>query len=111
MRIAAGVVNLIIIGSVILGVVGLLNNNFFPKKVPTEIVLTKSPLQVTYKGNNQVDVIELVNKAKFFPFVDYKFNKKLKISIRTEDNQNSDSKSNTNFKSEIITKDDNVTIQ
>jgi len=80
----------VIIGSVVIMVVGLIHDNFFPRKIPTEIILTKSPLQVTFKGNNKVDVIQLVKDAKDFPFEDYKFNNKTEVKI-----ENIDTSSNT----------------
>ena len=91
----------LIVGSVILGITGLLNNNFYPKRVPTEIILTKSPLQVTYKGNNNVDVIDLVKQSKDFPFVDYKFNEKLKVTIDTTDAQSASNEFKTDVKTDI----------
>ena len=74
-----------ILGSVLIFIIGLLNNNFFPKRIPTEIILTKSPLQITYKGNDRIDVVEMVKDAKDFPFVNYKFNENLNVKIQTEE--------------------------
>ena len=96
--------HLMIIGITIIAIIGLLNNNFFPKKVPTEIVLTKSPLQITYKGNTKVDVVGLVNEAKDFPFVEYKFNPSLNVKIETSDSQNAD----TSIKTETTESISNV---
>jgi len=74
-----------ILAATLIAVVGLLNGNFFPKKVPTEVEITKSPFRIVYKGENKIGVNEIIKDIKEIPFVDYKFNSENYIKIETQD--------------------------
>jgi len=82
-----------IVGVTILGIVGLINGNFFPKIQLNQIQITKSPLQIVYKGQSKENIIDIVKEIKDIPFKPYQFNSSTKFIINNEETI---TKSNTN---------------
>ena len=97
------VLELIVIGLVLVFITGLINGNFFPVK-KTKIVLTKSPFQLIYSGDNNESIYNIVKEVKDIEFHDYRFNDALDVRIDTRDTYDTKSRVELNETTNIKTK-------
>jgi len=73
------------LGLIIIIITGLLNQNFFPVPKENQIMITKSPIQIVYRGKSTEKIIDIVKELNKIPFEKYEFNPETEIHIVSED--------------------------
>ena len=72
---------LMTIGTIILLAIGLLNGNLLATQAETQIMITKSPTQIIYKGPSEEHIVSVLQEIKDIPFSEYSFNTQTRVLI------------------------------
>jgi len=76
---------ILVLGAILIGMVGLINGNFLPIQKETQIMITKSPTQIIYRGPSKENIITVIKELKDIPYAPYIFNTNTEVHINNTD--------------------------